>query len=147
MQALVLTNSLFVQRPTTSQWSDVLCIVLIICQFHLPTVKDRSKPFSDNIITAFFTEARRHWDEEEGSENLPKVQADMLLYLILGKLGRDKVGHFYLQEACKLGEHFSLHGPESPYGPGDARKPKSLSREQWMQAKGVTAWSLFNFQL
>jgi hypothetical protein len=69
----------------------------------------------------------------------------MLLYLILGKLGRDKVGHFYLVEACKLGERLGMYGPG--FGTGHVRKPEGISSEQWLGAKGVTAWSLFNFQL
>jgi hypothetical protein len=69
------------------------------------------------------------------------------MYMVLGKIGRDKVGHFYLAEACDLGQYFGMHGPEGGVSLAYTRKPNGIPSDQWLAAVGVTAWSLFNFQL
>ena len=58
-------------------------IAYLICsdpsQFHSSAVKDRNKPFSENSIqTAFYYEARRLWELEEGRDSLTKVQAGLV---------------------------------------------------------------------
>jgi hypothetical protein len=107
-------------------------------------VKDRSKPFANNIMTDFYNEARRLWAAEEGTESLTRIQAAMCIYMILGKFGRDKVGHTFLTEACRMARDMGLFR----LGPCPAwQKPKGVSWEKWERARGVTTWALFNFQL
>ncbi|KAF2191960.1 hypothetical protein K469DRAFT_555285 [Zopfia rhizophila CBS 207.26] len=109
-----------------------------------PLIKDRSKPFSDNIMTSFYKEARRLWELEEGQDTLPKLQAALLLYLVLGKHGRDKVGHTFLIEACRIGRDLGLFRllPST-----SIQKPLGVPEAKWERARAVTAWALFNFQL
>lgn len=104
-------------------------------------VKDRSKPFSDNIITQFYKEARRLWELEEGQHSLPRLQAALLLYLVLGKHGRDKVGHTFLVEACRIGRELGL------FRLTPMLKPQGAPNDKWDRVRAVTSWALFNFQL
>lgn len=107
-------------------------------------IKERSKPFADNIITLFYKEARRLWELEEGQESLPKLQAALLLYVVLGKNGRDKVGHMFLDQACRAARNLGLFR----LSPSKSMlKPRGASEEAWERSRAATAWALFNFQL
>ncbi|KAF2022988.1 hypothetical protein EK21DRAFT_105527 [Setomelanomma holmii] len=110
-----------------------------------PNVKDRSKPFSDaSIMTDFFKEATRLWDLEEGDCSLTRIHAAICLYLFLGKHGRDKAGHEFLTEACRMSQVLGLFDNE----PSKAlRKPIFVTQERWVLVRAVTTWTFFNFQL
>jgi hypothetical protein len=64
--------------------------------------------------------------------------------LFLGKLGRDKAGHMFLAEACRIGQVLGLFDTEPSY---TSQAPRLVSQEKWDTVRAVTAWSLFNFQL
>jgi hypothetical protein len=125
-------------------YPDFLRNLLTVCQFQSPLVRDRSKPFTDNIMTLFYKEARRLWELEEGQANLPRLQAAMCLYMVLGKHGRDKVGHSFLVEACRIAHEIGLFRilPST-----SVQKPYGVPEEKWERVRAVTAWALFNFQL
>lgn len=66
---------------------------------------------------------------------------------VLGKHGRDKVGHGFLVEACRIGRELELFR-FSP--PTHIQKPYGVPWAQWERAqksRATTAWALFNFQL
>jgi hypothetical protein len=118
--------------------------MLTIFQFQSSLVKERSEPFADNVITQFYNEARRLWELEEGQDSLTRLQAALLLFLVLGKHGRDKVGHMFLGEACRVGHHIGLFRFSSS---SSTQRPPGVSEATWERARAVTAWALFNFQL
>jgi len=118
--------------------------ILASGSFQSPLVKDRNKPFADNIATLFYKEARRLWELEEGQNDLPRLQAAMCLYMVLGKHGRDKVGHCFLVEACRIASEIGLF---SILPSTSVQKPYGVPEEKWERARAVTAWTLFNFQL
>ncbi|KAF2826881.1 hypothetical protein CC86DRAFT_406123 [Ophiobolus disseminans] len=110
-----------------------------------PEVHDRGTPFSEfSIMTAFFKEATRLWDLEPDDRSLTRIQAGICLYLFLGKHGRDKAGHVFLAEACRIGQDLGLFGSESPHA---TQKHSSIPMNKWSHMRAVTAWTLFNFQL
>ncbi|KAH3912744.1 hypothetical protein HBH56_118810 [Parastagonospora nodorum] len=110
-----------------------------------PAVKDRAKPFSDkSIATAFYAEAARLWDVEAGTSSLTRIQAAICLYLFLGKVGRDKSGHVFLTEACRMSEELGLFSEHSSYAEHNS---PSVPERKWDVVRAVTAWALFNFQL
>ncbi|KAF2626280.1 hypothetical protein BU25DRAFT_440684 [Macroventuria anomochaeta] len=120
-------------------------IVLASACFHSSAVKDRNKPFSENSIqTSFYYEARRLWDLEEGRDCLTKVQAGMILYLVLAKYGRDRDGQKFLLEACITAQNLGLFDHESPH---HSTTPSHISVDRWRRARAVTAWAVHNFQL
>lgn len=107
-------------------------------------IKNRSHPFGDSMITRFYREARRLWETEEGEgDNLTRIQAAVALYLVFEKHGRDKVGNFFLQEACHIAQKLGLFRLPSSSEP----RPLHISQDRWDRARSVTAWALFNFQL
>jgi hypothetical protein len=106
-------------------------------------VKDRSKPFTDNAATGFYKEARRLWELEEGQDTLARLQAAMCLFLVLGKHGRDKVGHTFLLEACRISRTLGLFRVSH----SALQKPSHVPEAKWEKARAVTAWAMFNFQL
>jgi len=110
-------------------------------------VRDRNKPFTDNIATLFYKEARRLWELEEGQENLARLQAAMCLYMVLGKHGRDKVGHSFLVEACRIAQEIGLFRVSPSTSVLLHQKPYGVPAEKWERVRAVTAWALFNFQL
>ncbi|KAF3009503.1 hypothetical protein E8E13_003784 [Curvularia kusanoi] len=119
--------------------------VLASACFHSSAVKDRNKPFSQHSIqTSFYYEARRLWDLENGKDHLTKVQAGMIMYLVLAKYGRDREGHKFLAEACKSAQKLGLFDFESPY---NKATPTHISADRWNRARAVTAWAVYNFQL
>ncbi|KAF1954077.1 hypothetical protein CC80DRAFT_536957 [Byssothecium circinans] len=116
--------------------------ILATASFQLHLVNDRSKPFSDNIMTRFYQEAQRLWEKDEGHDSLPRLQGALCLYMVLGKHGRDKVGNMFLSEACRIARDMGLfrvlpHYPENHH----------VSIKNLEKARAVTAWALFNFQL
>src|SRR4051794_2142500 len=113
---------------------------LIMKKFCLPQVKDRAKPFGDNVLTEFYREARRLWELEEGRESLTRIQSALCLFMVLGKHGRDKVGSMFLGEACRMARDMGLFRVSLP----SQQKPVN---DRWEKSRAVTAWSLFNFQL
>lgn len=68
----------------------------------------------------------------------------MVLYLVLGKNGRDKVGHSFLVEACRIARDLGLFRLSSS---SHSQKPCGVSDERWERSRAVAAWSIFNFQL
>lgn len=108
-----------------------------------PLVKDRSIPFSDNLLTLFYKESRRLWEREEGQYSLTRLQAALCLYMVLGKHGRDKVGHAFLLEACEIARNLGLFRLSTNALP----KPQHIPKEKWERVRAVTVWALFNFQL
>ncbi|KAF2685363.1 hypothetical protein K458DRAFT_23460 [Lentithecium fluviatile CBS 122367] len=116
--------------------------LLATASFQSPLVKDRSKPFSENAMTRFYREARRLWELEEGQDSLPRLQAALCLFMVLGKHGRDKVGHTFLLEACRIARSLGLFR----LAPSASQKPPHVCREKWEKARAVSAWALFNFQ-
>ncbi|KAF2871303.1 hypothetical protein BDV95DRAFT_668628 [Massariosphaeria phaeospora] len=118
--------------------------LLASASFQCGSIKDRSKPFSDNIMTGFYKEARRLWELEEGHDNLTRLQAALCIYMVLGKHGRDKVGHAFLVEACRIARDLGLFrlSPTAAL-----RKSHRVPEERWEKVRAVTAWALFNFQL
>ncbi|KAJ4377619.1 hypothetical protein N0V83_000446 [Neocucurbitaria cava] len=113
--------------------------------FHSDAVKDRQKPFSEtSMTTMFYKEARRLWDLEEGKDSLTKLQAGLCLFMVLGKYGRDKVGHTFLLEACRIGRDLGLFQSQ----PLEASWSRSSeTQRKWENVRAVTAWALFNFQM
>ncbi|KAH7079542.1 hypothetical protein FB567DRAFT_124351 [Paraphoma chrysanthemicola] len=110
-----------------------------------PRVKDRAIPFSEaSIMTKFFKEATRLWDLEAGSCSLTRIHAAICLYLFLGKHGRDKSGHEFLVEACKISKDLGLFDAQPSH---QVHKPQFASQNQWDHVRAVTAWALFSFQL
>lgn len=119
--------------------------VLASACFHSSAVKDRNKPLSEHSIqTSFYYEARRLWDLEDGKDHLTKVQAGMILYLVLAKYGRDREGQSFLTEACKSAQNLGLFDFESPH---NKTTPTHISVDRWNRARAVTAWAVHNFQL
>lgn len=118
--------------------------LLASASFQSSSVKDRSKPFAENIMTLFYQKARRLWEEAEGQDSLTKIQAALLLYLVLGKHGRDKVGQGFLIEACRIARDLGLF--RVPFASSQQRTDR-VSIEKWTRVRAVTAWALFNFQL
>lgn len=117
--------------------------VINLRQFQSPMVNDRSKPFGANFITYFYSEARRQWDIEARHSSLPRLQAAMVLFMVLGKLGRDTDGYHFLEEACRMARELGLAGSEYPATPC----PVNVREADWSRVRAVTAWSLFNFQM
>lgn len=66
------------------------------------------------------------------------------LDLFLGKFGRDKVGHTFLAEACRISQVLGLFDTEPSY---TSQAPRFVPQEKWDTVRAATAWSLFNFQL
>jgi hypothetical protein len=64
--------------------------------------------------------------------------------LFLGKHGRDKAGHVFLAEACRIGQLLGMFDSRSLR---TSYEPSSLHQEKWNKIRAVTAWTLFNFQL
>jgi hypothetical protein len=64
--------------------------------------------------------------------------------LFLGKIGRDKAGHVYLVEACRMSQELGLFSSELSHA---SQAPPYVLQEKWSSVRAVTAWSLFNFQL
>ena len=64
--------------------------------------------------------------------------------LVLGKHGRDKVGHTFLTEACRIGCDLGLFGDQTVQA---SQRPLRVSQKKWDRVRAVTAWTLFNFQL
>ncbi|KAF2113856.1 hypothetical protein BDV96DRAFT_118510 [Lophiotrema nucula] len=125
--------------------SDLLVNALLAsASFQTSMVKERSRPFADNILTLFYKEARRLWEDGEGEASLPRLQAAMLLWLVLGKHGRDKVGHTFLLEACRIARELNLF---RLLPPNVLPKPSTVSLTKTERVRSVTAWALFNFQL
>ncbi|KAF2744922.1 hypothetical protein M011DRAFT_407366 [Sporormia fimetaria CBS 119925] len=117
--------------------------VLASASFLSTLVQDRSNPFCENIITSFYTESIRLWNEER-EDSLTKLQAALLLFMVIGKHGRDKTAHGFLVEACRMGRDLGLfEGGTSP----SPQRPSGVSPEKWATVRAATAWSLFNFQL
>ncbi|CAI6295676.1 unnamed protein product [Periconia digitata] len=114
--------------------------VLATACFHLPLIKDRSKPFGDNILTEFYREARRLWELDEGNNSLTRIQSALCIFMVLGKHGRDKVGSMFLNEACRIARDMGLFRVSLP-------SPEKPVDKRWERSRAVTAWSLFNFQL
>ncbi|KAH7396357.1 hypothetical protein BKA66DRAFT_566849 [Pyrenochaeta sp. MPI-SDFR-AT-0127] len=113
--------------------------------FHHSAVKDRQKPFSEtSMTTVFYKEARRLWDLESGKDSLTKIQAGICLFLVLGKHGRDKVGHTFLLEACRMGRELGLFQVQQPNA---SQYTPSVPQRRLDEVRAVTAWALFNFQL
>jgi hypothetical protein len=77
---------------------------------------------------------------------LVNIVADecLVLDLVLGKHGRDKTGHIFLEEACRIGQELGLFNSKMWHA---SQKPSSVPQETWDRIRAVTAWSLFNFQL
>lgn len=95
-------------------------------------------------MTMFYNEARRLWQLEEGQDNLPRQQAATLLFLFLGKHGRDKVGQTFLADSCRIARDLGLFRlSTSPL----TERPKDVPEAKWDKARAVSAWALFNFQL
>jgi len=94
------------------------------------------------MITRFYQEARRLWDEEEDQNSLARVQAALALFMVFGKHGRDKVGYVFLQEACRIAQSLGLFQLST-----SAARPHHIPIKKWDKARAVTAWALFNFQL
>ncbi|KAF2703392.1 hypothetical protein K504DRAFT_177266 [Pleomassaria siparia CBS 279.74] len=117
--------------------------ILASGSFQSPLVRDRSKPFGDNVATLFYKEARRLWELEEGQDSLPRLQAALCLYMVLGKHGRDKVGHTFLVEACRIARDLGLFRVSS----SSSQRPRRVPQDKWEKTRAVTAWALFNFQL
>ncbi|KAF1996448.1 hypothetical protein P154DRAFT_320031 [Amniculicola lignicola CBS 123094] len=118
--------------------------LLASASFQSSIVKDRSTPFSENLTTLFYEEARRLWEVEERKYTISRLQAAMLLFMVLGKHGRDKDGHPFLLEACHIAQELKLFRlPPTASG----NKMPGLSEQKWEKARAVAAWSLFNFQL
>jgi hypothetical protein len=67
-----------------------------------------------------------------------------MIDLFLGKHGRDKAGHEFLAEACRIGQDLGLFDshPSHPSQP-----PSSPYHAKLESVRGATAWALFNFQL
>jgi hypothetical protein len=145
----LLVNALLA-TASVSRSSVAICVQvwldqseLIHIQFQSTLVEDRSIPFSDNAMTRFYREARRLWELGEGQDTLPRLQAALCLFMIEGKHGRDKVGHSFLLEACRIARSLGLFRlPSSP-----AQNPSHVSFDTWAKARAVSAWALFNFQL
>ena len=95
-------------------------------------------------MTLFYQEASRLWKETEGRDSLTKIQAALLLFLVLGKHGRDKVGQTFLHEACRIARNLGLFRVSSA---SSHQRPEGVSDEKWTRVRSVTAWALFNFQL
>jgi hypothetical protein len=64
--------------------------------------------------------------------------------MFLGKIGRDKAGHVFLVEACRMGQEMGLFSSALSHA---FQAPHYISQEKWDSVRAVTAWSLFNFQL
>jgi hypothetical protein len=64
--------------------------------------------------------------------------------LVLGKLGRDKAGHVFLAEACRMSQELGLFSTPSSH---PSQSPPSVPQEKWDSVRAVTAWAVFNFQL
>lgn len=94
-------------------------------------------------MTRFYREARRLWELEEGQDTLPRLQAALCLFMVLGKHGRDKVGHTFLLEACRIARTLGLFRVSH----SASQKPSHVSEAKWETARAVSAWALFNFQL
>lgn len=69
---------------------------------------------------------------------------DEQLDLFLGKVGRDKSGHVFLTEACRMSEELGLFSEYSQYAEHNS---PSVPERKWDVVRAVTAWALFNFQL
>ncbi|ORX93515.1 hypothetical protein BCR34DRAFT_594663 [Clohesyomyces aquaticus] len=118
--------------------------LLASASFQSALVKDRAKPCADNILNRFFEEAKRLWDEEDGLDNLPRLQAGLLLFLVLGKQGKDRCGYRFLDEACRIAQNLGLFALASTTS---VNKPNDVPLATWDRARSVAAWALFNFQL
>ncbi|KAF2269450.1 hypothetical protein CC78DRAFT_575010 [Lojkania enalia] len=118
--------------------------ILASASFQSPMIKDRTKPFSDSTMTRLYKEARRLWDIGEGRATLPRIQAAMLLFLILGKHGRDKVGHMFLAEGCRMALDLGLFRVLPAASTAHAQE---APRKKLERVRAVTAWALFNFQI
>ncbi|KAH7135056.1 hypothetical protein B0J11DRAFT_575675 [Dendryphion nanum] len=114
--------------------------LLASASFQSSTVKDRSKPFTENVITLFYKKARRLWEEAEGQDTITKLQAALLLFLVLGKHGRDKVGHSFLVEACRIARDLGLFRVASS---SSQIKPQGVSFVKWTRVRAVTATMSF----
>jgi hypothetical protein len=117
-------------------------------------------------MTKFYTEAAWLWDLEAGTSSLTRIQAGICLCkhnhfytslhlfsitnrssaldLFLGKVGRDKCGHVFLVEACRMSEELGLFSKHSSYA---KHLSASVPQDRWDVVRAVTAWALFNFQL
>lgn len=64
--------------------------------------------------------------------------------LVLGKHGQDKVGHTFLEEACRIGRALGFFSSEPA---STSQCPTHVSPAKWQTVRAVTAWALFNFQI
>ena len=70
------------------------------------------------------------------------MQAALVLYLVSAKHGRDKAGHNFLVDACRMGQELGLFTIQTPLN-----KEEDLAEDKLSRLRTVTAWGLFNFQL
>lgn len=119
--------------------------VLASACFHHSAITDRHRPFAEtSIMTSFYQEAQRLWRLGSDKASIARVQAAMCLFLVLGKHGRDKIGHTYLLEACRMGRDLGFFD-ESPTLTN--HMPLEANDVEWVHVRAVTAWALFNFQI
>ncbi|KAF2788826.1 hypothetical protein K505DRAFT_254615 [Melanomma pulvis-pyrius CBS 109.77] len=64
---------------------------------------------------------------------------ETLALIVLGKHGRDKVGHTFLVEACRIARHLDLFRvlPST-----SIQRPQGITEAKWERSRAVTAWAL-----
>jgi hypothetical protein len=96
-------------------------------QYWLPT----------NLGYLFTAEAKRLWELERPDKiRLTTIQAAMLLHAVYNLNGFDRIGQTYLLQALSMAQEIKLFGP-----------PDRSTNLKTHQARALTAWSLFNWQV
>ncbi|KAF2108725.1 hypothetical protein BDV96DRAFT_587169 [Lophiotrema nucula] len=89
-----------------------------------------------NLTYRFLAEAERLWRLEDGKSRLTTVQAAIIIQILYGINGLDKVGHAYLLQGLAMAHDMNLFLP-TPEG----------SSARMRNTRHFTAWCLFNHQV
>ncbi|KAM0241552.1 hypothetical protein ACHAP5_007508 [Fusarium lateritium] len=83
----------------------------------------------------FLAEARRLWEFEAGKAQLTTIQAAIVISVVLGADGSDKIGNSYLAQAISAAHSIQLFSPPT----------KAIDDTEY-NARAITAWALFGLQ-
>jgi hypothetical protein len=83
----------------------------------------------------FLAEARRLWEFETGNVHLTTIQAAMVISIVHGANGSDKIGDSYLKQAVSAAHSIQLFS-----------LPTQAIDHVEYNARAITAWALFGLQ-
>ncbi|KAG5656585.1 hypothetical protein KAF25_000172 [Fusarium avenaceum] len=97
---------------------------------------DRAKFWNPRTLGyQFLAEARRLWEFEAGNAQLTTIQAAIVMTIVHGANGNDKIGKSYLTQAVSAAHGIQLFSP-----------PTQAIDHVECNARAITAWALFGVQ-